>query len=325
MNPGTFYLYEYEGDLRKRNAGFLKISRHYQSCIFQIHLRSSQLETASEIELYGFFFHENTIQAQRLSVLSLAAPTEAFHFCASENSFPQRRSLEAIDGFFLKCPVSSVFWFTPDCPETIEFNKICFLDTVSTLQDKTQTERSEDARQKTQTERSNEARHEIQSETSDEARHEIQSETSNEVRHEAQTETSADVPSETTLETQAAAQQYVTDEKTEKSLPDEPSFPRKISLSELTILPRRFWSLSSNSFLLHGYHNYKHLILAEQNNRLWLGVPGVYDLREARAADLFGFPRFCRSYADSEMLSDEERNLKADFGHWFRCVGSFTK
>lgn len=313
MNPGTFYLYEYEGDLRKRNAGFLKISRHYQSCIFQIHLRSSQLETASEIELYAFFFHENTIQAQRLSVLSLAAPTEAFHFCASENSFPERRSLEAIDGFFLKCPVSSVFWFTPDCPETIEFNKICFLDTVSTLQDKTQTERSEDARQKTQTERSSEVRHEIQSETSSEA------------RHEAQTETSADVPSETTLETQAAAQQYVTDEKTEKSLPDEPSFPRKISLSELTILPRRFWSLSSNSFLLHGYHNYKHLILAEQNNRLWLGVPGVYDLREARAADLFGFPRFCRSYADSEMLSDEERNLKADFGHWFRCVGSFTK
>lgn len=313
MNPGTFYLYEYEGDLRKRNAGFLKISRHYQSCIFQIHLRSSQLETASEIELYAFFFHENTIQAQRLSVLSPAAPTEAFHFCASENSFPERRSLEAIDGFFLKCPVSSVFWFTPDCPETIEFNKICFLDTVSTLQAKTQTERS------------SETRHEIQSETSSEALHEIQSETSGEVRHEAQTETSADVPSETTLETQAEAQQYVTDEKTEKSLPDEPSFPRKISLSELTILPRRFWSLSSNSFLLHGYHNYKHLILAEQNNRLWLGVPGVYDLREARAADLFGFPRFCRSYADSELLNDEERNLKADFGHWFRCVGSFTK
>ena len=313
MNPGTFYLYEYEGDLRKRNAGFLKISRHYQSCIFQIHLRSSQLETASEIELYAFFFHGNTIQAQRLSVLSPAAPTEAFHFCASENSFPERRSLEAIDGFFLKCPVSSVFWFTPDCPETIEFNKICFLDTGSTLQAKTQTERS------------SETGHEIQSETSSEARHEIQSETSGEVRHEAQTETSADVPSETTLETQAEAQQYVTDEKTEKSLPDEPSFPRKISLSELTILPRRFWSLSSNSFLLHGYHNYKHLILAEQNNRLWLGVPGVYDLREARAADLFGFPRFCRSYADSELLSDEERNLKADFGHWFRCVGSFTK
>lgn len=313
MNPGTFYLYEYEGDLRKRNAGFLKISRHYQSCIFQIHLRSSQLETASEIELYAFFFHENTIQAQRLSVLSPAAPTEAFHFCASENSFPERRSLEAIDGFFLKCPVSSVFWFTPDCPETIEFNKICFLDTVSTLQAKTQTERSEDARRETQTE------------TSSEALHEIQSETSSEIRHETQTETSADVPSETTLETQAEAQQYVTDEKTEKSLPDEPSFPRKIFLSELTILPRRFWSLSSNSFLLHGYHNYKHLILAEQNNRLWLGVPGVYDLREARAADLFGFPRFCRSYADSELLSDEERNLKADFGHWFRCVGSSTK
>mgnify|MGYP000441187318 FL=1 len=99
------------------------------------------------------------------------------------------------------------------------------------------------------------------------------------------------------------------------------SLPRKLSLSDLTVLPRKFWFLSNNSFLLHGYHSYGHLLLTEQNGRLWLGVPGIYDLREARAADLFGFPRFCRSYADSDMLTDDERNANADFGHWFRCVG----
>ena len=48
MDTGTFYLYEYENNVRKRNAGFLKIYRRYQSCIFQAHIRSISLENVSE-------------------------------------------------------------------------------------------------------------------------------------------------------------------------------------------------------------------------------------------------------------------------------------
>ena len=44
MDTGTFYLYEYENNVRKRNAGFLKIYCRYQSCIFQAHIRSISLE-----------------------------------------------------------------------------------------------------------------------------------------------------------------------------------------------------------------------------------------------------------------------------------------
>ena len=60
----------------------------------------------------------------------------------------------------------------------------------------------------------------------------------------------------------------------------------------------------------------------EEDGRLWLGVPGTYAPQEARAADLFGFPRFTRSYAESPELAAEERTDDADFGHWCRCVGS---
>ena len=97
---------------------------------------------------------------------------------------------------------------------------------------------------------------------------------------------------------------------------------KKISRSDLTLLPRKFWPLANNSFLLHGYHNYNHLALIEENGRKWLGVPGIYDTREARAADLFGFPRFTRAYVSVLELTDEERNDTADFGHWCRCVGT---
>ena len=99
---------------------------------------------------------------------------------------------------------------------------------------------------------------------------------------------------------------------------------RKIRRSEMSQLPRKFWPLANNSFLLHGYHNYGHLLLIEEDSRLWLGVPGTYAPQEARAADLFGFPRFTRSYAGLPELTAEERADDEDFGHWCRCVGNVS-
>ena len=95
---------------------------------------------------------------------------------------------------------------------------------------------------------------------------------------------------------------------------------RKIKRSDLTLLPRRCWSLANNSFLLHGYHNYGHLLLLEDDGRLWLGVPGIYDPREARAADLFGFPRFTRDGVSALDLSENECSTDGNFGHWCRPV-----
>lgn len=104
--------------------------------------------------------------------------------------------------------------------------------------------------------------------------------------------------------------------------PDEKKKARKIQRSDISILPQRFWPLANNSFLLHGYHNYNHLLLAEEAGRLWLGVPGIYDPREARAADLFGFPQFTREYAAHLDLEPEECSDSDDFGYWCRCVGT---
>lgn len=293
MDTGTFYLYEYENNARKRNAGFLKISRHYQSCIFQVHLRSISLENASKAEMYAFFFKETQICTKQIAHFSIDSLTHKARFCAPESSFPECRRLESIDGFFLKCSESPSLWFTPNCPEKINSDQIYFSDTDSDIQDDSQSDDDSDIHDN------------MRSDAVSDIHGEVQQNAVSEVSDEPE-QCSAEKSSETSCRTTLSP-------------------PRKLSLSDLTILPRRFWSLSSNSFLLHGYHNYGHLLLIEQNGRLWLGVPGVYDLREARAADLFGFPRFCRSYAASTMLTDDERNTSADFGHWFRCVGSRPK
>ena len=107
MDTGTFYLYEYENNVRKRNAGFLKIYRRYQSCIFQAHIRSISLENVSEAEMYAFFFKENQICAKQIAHFPIDSMTHSIRFCAPQSSFPECRRLESIDGFFLKCSESS--------------------------------------------------------------------------------------------------------------------------------------------------------------------------------------------------------------------------
>jgi hypothetical protein len=95
---------------------------------------------------------------------------------------------------------------------------------------------------------------------------------------------------------------------------------RKIQRSDLSILPRKYWNIANNSFLMHGYHNYHHLMLVESNGHYWLGVPGVYSPREARAAELFGFPQFTKSHVERLTLSDDEKDDSEDFGHWCRYM-----
>ena len=63
---------------------------------------------------------------------------------------------------------------------------------------------------------------------------------------------------------------------------------------ELSVLEDEmlFRAYVHNSFLLHGYYNYGHLVLDEKNGRSRLGVPGNYYEREEVVAGMFGFPDF---------------------------------
>ena len=51
-----------------------------------------------------------------------------------------------------------------------------------------------------------------------------------------------------------------------------------------------------NSFLLHGFYHYRHLLLGRQrqgkNFQYFLGVPGVFYEKEKEAALFYGFESF---------------------------------
>ena len=94
----------------------------------------------------------------------------------------------------------------------------------------------------------------------------------------------------------------------------------KIQRGEISILPRCEWKLANNNFLLHGYYNYRHLVLIDEGNQLKLGVPGIYHEGEARAAATFGFPEFIAEADVNVTLEPQERNENQQFGYWCRQV-----
>ncbi len=72
-----------------------------------------------------------------------------------------------------------------------------------------------------------------------------------------------------------------------------------IEPKDFVILQASYQRLVNNSFLLHGFYNYRHLILGpdaemrdENNTCFYLGVPGTYFEREKMVAVMFGFEGF---------------------------------
>lgn len=92
----------------------------------------------------------------------------------------------------------------------------------------------------------------------------------------------------------------------------------KIMREDMKKLPQKNWYLANNSFLLHGYYNYRHLLLITDEGKRYLGVPGIYHRREEAAARSFGFSEFCRIPEDSIILSPQECDRENDFGYWCR-------
>ena len=83
---------------------------------------------------------------------------------------------------------------------------------------------------------------------------------------------------------------------------------------DIGLLPRENWVYGNNSFLLHGYYNYRYLILARlgksgERGRYILGVPGHYGNNEKYMAAMFGFERFVRS--------TRQPPRDSRFGYWY--------
>lgn len=84
----------------------------------------------------------------------------------------------------------------------------------------------------------------------------------------------------------------------------------KITPHDISYLPKKYWHLCNNSFLLHGFYNYKYLLLCEKTmddaKRYMICVPGMFHNKEQSMARMFGFTEF----------EGGQQNGRMNFGYW---------
>lgn len=88
----------------------------------------------------------------------------------------------------------------------------------------------------------------------------------------------------------------------------------EITPDDIECLPDTNWGLKNNSFLNHGYFQFRHLILGKiyggEPQRYFIGVPGIFARRDRNTAAMFGFNHFKFSMRSDVQLSQ--------FGYWYR-------
>lgn len=410
MNPGIFYIYEYNNRQKLRNVGFLKLIRNYHSCTLQLNARGIPVTYADTLKLCAFYLENDTVGATVLAEVPCTNRMVSARLNFAECQFPDGHTLNTMDGFFLPLPngrilaaavpgilvdaknLLSVFETPPDeapsenakdAPEAEEtapndIEAVSENPVMESDQEKDEPEVSDvkpapekSAISEVPDDRSEPEEHaapetpDDRSEPEEPAVPEMPDDRSEpeesavpempDDRPEREEPTVLEIPDVRSEHAASAApetkktslqMQNVFQKCNEPSPQEQDIIPncdkpapqvqepcpencrpesasdtpqqtaRKIQRSDMSDLPRCYWHLANNSFLLHGYHNYSHLLLIEDDGHYWLGVPGVYDSREARAARLFGFPQFTDSYNDQLKLSDDEKNNQGTFGYW---------
>lgn len=90
----------------------------------------------------------------------------------------------------------------------------------------------------------------------------------------------------------------------------------QVEPNDLVQLRKDEWKVGNNSFLLHGYFNFHHLIMGRfldgSNPSFFLGVPGTYEEEEERMAQMFDFPIF--------VPIDRKKEKKPEYGYWCRML-----
>lgn len=327
MNPGISYFYEYTNNKKLRNTGFLKTAKQYRTCLLNINIRGISVKSGDSIELYAFFEEKSNYMSKKVGEISCSNKNICSKLSIAEADFPDNRILEKIDGFFLKTDEGQ-YYATLLNDGGFDTSKI-----VNWQENQVPTEKVLAADKEAPAEdvlKTDENPHTSSQASSTKmpifgyaAHSNCQTDWAFKPDPEKVASSSSDpCPTPPTASATAVSTAHNCNSTDNFTAADSPpaATVTKIQRSGLSVLPRKYWGLANNSFLMHGYHNYHHLLLVEEDGHFWIGVPGIYAPREARAAEVFGFPQFTRSYTDLVSLDEDERNAKEDFGYWCRFI-----
>ena len=293
MRQFTSYLYEYNQGRRIRNVGFARVQSGEDTCIVHIHGKGLRMQGEKNLNIYLFYEEDGTCIGIWQGAVENVNPAINYRLTYTLQDEGMDQHYQQICGIILKSNRGKTYgavW--DDHAIDVEAMKLWVKEKTPEFE-YPRPERSD-----------------LPDEELDEAGLAEAVESEDEIKTEEELDSQNEIKTEEELDSQNEI-------KTE-----EDAFScrcKKIQRSDLAKLPRCEWRLANNSFLLHGYYNYKHLMFIREEGRHLLGVPGIYHPREARAAATFGFVEFI-PMAKLDASWEEEADENETFGYWCRQV-----
>lgn len=294
------YLYEYEQGKRVRNVGFVNVEQDDMESTLHIHGKGLRLSGGDALELYLFYEEEGRLIGILQGEIAYMGPSVNYRLKYTGEDTGTPENFERIRGVLLQNRSNRKFaavW--DDAPADVENMRLwaeqrgaeLLVDAVDEEDRIAQTDDENAGKEQSAMEQERASDEEQLAEAPENILDEVG-------------ETGADVEVQ----------------QEERQQEDCPWKITKIQRAEISMLPRCEWRLANNHFLLHGYYNYRHLVLLDDGKVLRLGVPGIYHEKEARAASGFGFPEFISADKTRLSLSAAECSEEERFGYWCRQV-----
>lgn len=343
MRQFTSYLYEYDQGRRIRNVGFVRVQPGEDTCIVHIHGKGLRMQGEKNLNIYLFYEEDGTCIGIWQGAVENVNPAINYRLTYTPQDDGMDLHYQQICGIILKSnrgQTYSAVW--DDHMAEVEAMKLWVREKAEpvpeekpVLPDEIGASSSEREDQAPMFEYPRPERSDLPDEELEEAGLAVAVESQEEVvakevpkSVESRNETTAEetapqepAPGGLQQNEEAPSEVQAESEESEiqQSADDFSCRCKKIQRNDLVKLPRCEWRLANNSFLLHGYYNYKHLMLIREESRCLLGVPGIYHPREARAAATFGFVEFI-PMAKLDESWEEEPNENERFGYWCRQV-----
>lgn len=305
------YMYNYESGIKRNNVGYARVESKNGQCKVTIRITAPSIKDEN---LQVFLFKRNGYSMEGILLGELAIKKGVGQFRTltdSNNIMNSTYSLDEVGGLVLYHSEKKYYaseW--DDKPVTKEMVSGVF--TRPTPMDDTKVEPTRPIIE--------EAVEEVVEEVAEEVVEEVAKEV---IKEDVEKQEDIRAQSERKVKPWLAFKEHPKALKIYNSFPkmypfedNEVAWCVRLEPQDIGVLPMENWSLGNNSFLLHGFYCYSHLIFArisdKTGTRYIIGVPGIYHNREKFMARMFGFDSF---------KSIKRKDLRnGEFGYWYATV-----
>ena len=279
------YMYAYENKTKGKNVGFVKVECRKDTCAMEIHIRNLG-RYSGKCRTY-LLMDENVIGVELGSIIISLGQGQTTYYFDRSNIEESGYRLEEVKAVRVECGNQEFLasCWSEDAGEWITRDVVPF--------EKDNCEEKPEIENAVDTTKSIEAYEQTTGEIRDK-KNEIQDNTLTNNRFMKEM---LNIKVDNS-KTENNAIQHTGDEL------------EKIDLADIRKLTATNWHYANNSFVIHGFMNYKYLIVLTAGDKRYLGVPGVYEKPEAMMAKLFGFSDFIDEKTHTRTMSE------GAFGYW---------